>query len=268
MTVESTGIGIPKIGWWILMNSLIDQWYPAPGGWFSNGPLSITESLSCSNYSMEWRSVIIGLALVCSKASPFGWNHDLTTKKWQLKFSKTVKYVGITYITYITLHYITYHTIPYQSFPQLRIRPSSNSGRSLGTHRKVSDTNPPACTPQRRLKRSKSPRARFVEMAWQTQLPGDFRLCKSSWSANCSANRSRKCCIQGNWVQWFKLDCLFKHECQFVMFAKKCFAFGFFGGSYSMVANMLCLPSWPFWNHVCLSNINTDKINKFIALQK
>jgi hypothetical protein len=40
------------------------------------------------------------------------------------------------------------------------------------------------------------------------------------------------------------------------------------GGSYSMVANMLCLPSWPFWNHVCLSNINTDKINKFIALQK
>ena len=32
-------------------------------------------------------SVIIGLALVCSKASPFGWNnHDLTTKKWQLNF--------------------------------------------------------------------------------------------------------------------------------------------------------------------------------------
>ena len=77
------------------MNNLIDRWYPAPGGWFSNGPLSITESLSCSNYSMEWRSVIIGLALVCSKASPFGWNHDLTTKKWQLKISKTVKYVGI-----------------------------------------------------------------------------------------------------------------------------------------------------------------------------
>ena len=118
---------------------------------------------------------------------------------------------------------------------------------SLGTHRKVSDTNPPACTPHRRLKRSKSPRARFVETAWQPQLPGpDVRLCKSSRSANCSANRSRKCCIQGNWVQWFKLDCLFKHECQFVMFAKKCFAFVFLGGSYSMVANMLCLPSWPF----------------------
>ena len=102
------------------MNNLIDRWYPAPGGWFSNGPLSITESLSCSNYSMEWRSVIIGLALVCSKTSPFGWNHDLTTKKWQLKFSKTVKYVGITYITYITyitLHYITLRTIPYHTIP-------------------------------------------------------------------------------------------------------------------------------------------------------
>ena len=173
-------------------------------------------------------------------------NQEMAVKIFQNGEIRWHNIHNIHNIHYITLHYITYHTIPYhtipyQSFPQLRIRPSSNSGRSLGTHRKVSDTNPPACTPHRRLKRSKSPRARFVETAWQPQLPGpDVRLCKSSWSANCSANRS-----------------------------KKCFAFGFFGGSYSMVANMLCLPSWPFWNHViCLSNINTDKINKFIALQK
>ena len=148
---------------------------------------------------------------------------------------------------------------------------------SLGTHRRVSDTIPWACTPYRSLKRSKPPRARFVDKAWRPQLSGpEFSLCKSSWNANCSSDRSRKGAVKETgfnssiWIDcssmnvnsiiwWDRFVCMFAKQMRFLFFVED---------NAQWYANMLCLPNSLFWNHVSASSANTDKINKFTALKK
>ena len=144
-------------------------------------------------------SVIIGLALVCSKASPFGWNnHDLTTKKWQLNFQNG--------------------EIRWCHFPKFEFLPHLILvSCSLGTHfgHESTGVHAPPKAEAKQVATSTIRRDGMETTTTSVQVKLKRKLqCKSV----------KKCCIQGNWVQRFKLDCLFKRECHFVfMFAKKMF---------------------------------------------